>query len=568
MSFRAALLVSVCLLSTFAPVAAAPLPADSKNAGIRAYSISSAEQFVGAVEDGINHIRLVAHLDLRSYDSSTLDAGVLIAVASTLQTITGRCTEPTPVVRSHPPVGQLQPGQCLVQVSTGFLGWFEKAADNVWLDNLYIRGPVHQHSDDDKVNDVLLHWRPQQPAALWLTNVTLQGGKAGLFASAASAHAQGVRVRNCVHGVEAWAGADVSMVDCSWRRMADRYGDDDFVAEAERGEGTRLRFERCRFSQRYASSKAVSDDAFVFVDQPQMVYQDPEQKYFPLHAGDIAPAGFARSAHVPSGAVTLNRNGSAAHVNASRGAVNASAYGAHGGGPSDGMDMHMQAWGAANVSSSRAGAVGGAMNMSSRAGQTGAIANASSINLSTSAGRDRGVSLDIMNLNATAHSARQVAMQESFRQRNARADVLRPRFLSAKNGTFQALQAAVRRARVEPYVLPSGHRKLPAGAEGWMSLPGGHAERTLFLLSGIILALLLALALALGCVIGLCTARTLPAPRDRDAWRKERQAAADERSTEVVRGAGGAGDTAKQRRRRGGEEAVLLPLEDADDLGN
>eukprot|EP00892_Ulva_mutabilis_P004629 jgi/Ulvmu1/2538/UM139_0006.1 len=90
---------------------------------------------------------------------------------------------------------------------------------------------------------------------------------------------------------------------------------------------------------------------------------------------------------------------------------------------------------------------------------------------------------------------------------------------------------------------------------------GVDADHMLLVFGGVIciFALVLALALALGCVIGLCTARTLPPPRDRNAGRQERQMVDDARATAVVP----VGDTAEQRRHRRaaptGQETGMLP---------
>lgn len=111
------------------------------------------------------------------------------------RTLQGRCQAAAPVVHGEPPLGKLRHQQCLVQLSKGFLGWFAAAADGVWLDNLYIRSPVaddriSRSASPDKQHTIL-QWRPQQTAALWLSNVTTQGGSTSLFVSAASAYAEG-----------------------------------------------------------------------------------------------------------------------------------------------------------------------------------------------------------------------------------------------------------------------------------------------------------------------------------------------------------------------------------------
>ena len=102
----------------------------------------------------------------------------------------GSCTEPAPLVHGDPPLGQLHSGQCLVQVSSGFVGWLSTAAPDVWIHNLYIRSPLHYESASEQ-HHTLLQWRPLPPAALWVTNTTLEGGTVGLLASRASAYVQG-----------------------------------------------------------------------------------------------------------------------------------------------------------------------------------------------------------------------------------------------------------------------------------------------------------------------------------------------------------------------------------------
>ena len=100
-------------------------------------------------------------------------------------------------MNGHPPLGRLRSGQCLVQVSSGFLGWLSTAAANVWIHNLYIRGPVLGWFAPDTPRHTLLQWRPLPPAALWVTNTTLEGGLVGLSVQGASAYAEGEAL---VHG--------------------------------------------------------------------------------------------------------------------------------------------------------------------------------------------------------------------------------------------------------------------------------------------------------------------------------------------------------------------------------
>ena len=52
--------------------------------------VSTADQLMSAVESGITHIRLVAHVDLRSFESSVPEAGVLLTPGAQLQSITVR----------------------------------------------------------------------------------------------------------------------------------------------------------------------------------------------------------------------------------------------------------------------------------------------------------------------------------------------------------------------------------------------------------------------------------------------------------------------------------------------
>ena len=105
--------------------------------------------------------------------------------------VQGACVHPPPALHGHVPLKQLHSGQCLVQVASGFIGWLSDAAPDVWVHNLYIRGPTSGWANSGPHRHIALQWRPQQAAALWLTNTTVDGGMMGVLFHGASAYAEG-----------------------------------------------------------------------------------------------------------------------------------------------------------------------------------------------------------------------------------------------------------------------------------------------------------------------------------------------------------------------------------------
>lgn len=87
----------------------------------------------------------------------------------------GNCSHAPPLALDqldsvmHVPLRDMNPGQCLVLVGSGFIELFNF---DLWLDNLYLR--LHKAGPDDNSNSMKALVDGHN-GGLWITNVTMQG---------------------------------------------------------------------------------------------------------------------------------------------------------------------------------------------------------------------------------------------------------------------------------------------------------------------------------------------------------------------------------------------------------
>jgi hypothetical protein len=92
----------------------------------------------------------------------------------------GNCSGAPPDL-SGPALATLRPNQCVLQTAGTLFAWNDRdAANDVWIDNLYIRAPVGQGAGAAKSS---IAWYPNSDSRLWLTNMTIQGGMVAVAAS-------------------------------------------------------------------------------------------------------------------------------------------------------------------------------------------------------------------------------------------------------------------------------------------------------------------------------------------------------------------------------------------------
>ena len=100
--------------------------------------VATAQALKTAVEDGAAHIRITDHLDATGLPGLANSAPFfkLFNPGPDVKSITGDC--PTPPKTKAPK--DLRPGQCVIDADLGVFGWYiSPAADDVWLDGMYIR---------------------------------------------------------------------------------------------------------------------------------------------------------------------------------------------------------------------------------------------------------------------------------------------------------------------------------------------------------------------------------------------------------------------------------------------
>ena len=95
-----------------------------------------------------------------------------VSATLTENTLQGDCAAAPPTVANGPPLGDVAPGQCVLNVTAGLIV-DRTAGKQLWLNNLLVR-----FADTETVAHLMRLDASEgtEPAGLWLTHVTFVGG--------------------------------------------------------------------------------------------------------------------------------------------------------------------------------------------------------------------------------------------------------------------------------------------------------------------------------------------------------------------------------------------------------